>query len=85
MGEVEVNLLEKIIKGNAIALIGSGPSSAMGYPSWEELAKKTCELAKNSGYKIEEASFNRHMEKKNSQKHLVVYKIPSQEISYYPS
>lgn len=64
MGEAEVNLLEKIIKGNAIALIGSGPSSAMGYPSWEELAKKTCELAKNSGYKIEEASFNRHMEKK---------------------
>lgn len=49
MKEANVDLLEKIIRGNAIALIGSGPSAAMGYPSWEELVRKTYELAKESG------------------------------------
>ena len=64
MKEANVDLLEKLIKGNAIALIGSGPSSAMGYPSWEELARKTYEIAKNSGYRIDEESFHQHIEKK---------------------
>ena len=59
MKEANVDLLEKLIKGNAIALIGSGPSSAMGYPSWEELARKTYEIAKNSGYRIDEESFHK--------------------------
>lgn len=64
MKEAKVDLLEKLIRGNVIALIGSGPSSAMGYPSWEELARKTYEIAKKSGYRIDEESFYRHIEKK---------------------
>lgn len=64
MKEANVDLLEKIIRGNAIALIGSGPSAAMGYPSWEELVRKTYELAKESGDTIDEESFNQHIEKK---------------------
>lgn len=64
MKEAKVDLLEKIIRGKAIALIGSGPSSAMGYPSWDELAINTCKLVQNSGYAIDEESFNRHMDRK---------------------
>lgn len=63
MKEANVDLLEKILKGNAIALIGSGPSSAMGYPSWSELAKKTHAIAQQEGYELDEESFKQHIEK----------------------
>ena len=32
-------LVEKLNTGRCFALIGSGPSCEVGYPSWHELAK----------------------------------------------
>lgn len=64
MNNASVKLLETIAKGKSIALIGSGPSCAMGYPSWGELAKKVMEKANSFGFTVDINSFNQHMDKK---------------------
>lgn len=64
MNNACVKLLETIAKGKSIALIGSGPSCAMGYPSWPELAKKVQKKANSFGFTIDMDSFNEHIENK---------------------
>ena len=79
MKEANVDLLEKILKGNAIALIGSGPSSAMGYPSWSELAKKHMRLPNKRDMNLMKNHSNSISKRKNILMHSVVCKIPSRE------
>ena len=42
-------LLEYLRSGSAWVLVGSGPSIAMGYPSWAELAQKAAAIARLAG------------------------------------
>jgi hypothetical protein len=40
---VETDLVRLINRGRCFALVGSGPSCEMGYPSWESLARQVYE------------------------------------------
>lgn len=40
-------LVNYLFSGNAVVLVGSGPSTAMGYPSWATLASKAIARAKS--------------------------------------
>jgi hypothetical protein len=46
---LDAKLIKKINRGACFAFIGSGPSSELGYPSWQRLAELTYhEVAKSS-------------------------------------
>ena len=44
------NLIEYLRSGKAWVLVGSGPSSAMGYPSWYSLAKSAIDYSITQGH-----------------------------------
>src|SRR5690348_13226571 len=57
-------LIRAINRGNCFALVGSGPSAEMGYPSWEKLAVATYhELTKRSMVK-DPQSYDRYIQHK---------------------
>ena len=57
-------LVRKINQGRAFVLIGSGPSTEAGYPSWEELAIGTFNALKNTGKISDEPSYSKFLAKK---------------------
>lgn len=61
--ENEVSVLEAIATHRAVALIGSGPSCEMGYPSWLELAKMLGEAAKRVACEFDVVGFEDYVKK----------------------
>jgi len=58
-------LIKYLQSGKAWVLVGSGPSIAMGYPSWEKLASFAVELATIEQRGHDLAALNRAMAKKD--------------------
>lgn len=58
-------LIRKINQGRCFALVGSGPSTEAGYPSWAKLAKVAFEGLKRGGRITDEASYEKYL--KNNQ------------------
>lgn len=55
------NLISTINKGRCIALIGSGPSCEVGYPSWEKLAILVRDHLVNNGVTIDKNSYTKYL------------------------
>ncbi|MHC1765885.1 MAG: SIR2 family protein [Verrucomicrobiia bacterium] len=58
-------LIKKINSGRCFALVGSGPSSEIGYPSWENLARAVWENVLASKPNADNTSFQRFLEMKD--------------------
>jgi hypothetical protein len=58
-------LIRKINQGRCFALVGSGPSTEAGYPSWRKLATAAFEWLKRVGKVSDEASYEKYL--KNNQ------------------
>jgi len=54
-------LIRKINQGRAFALVGSGPSSEVGYPSWQSLADKVIEELKKHGKLTDQTSYSKYL------------------------
>lgn len=54
-------LIRKINKGRAFALVGSGPSAEIGYPSWHKLAETIVEELKTRGKLGDSASYDKYL------------------------
>ena len=52
------DLIRNINLGRCFVLIGSGPSTEMGYPSWERLAKEVWEKVLRTGRVVDQKSFD---------------------------
>jgi hypothetical protein len=52
-------LVRKINQGRCFALIGSGPSTEVGYPSWEKLSEDTFAKLKTSGKTFDDVSYRK--------------------------
>ncbi|APZ93309.1 SIR2 family protein [Fuerstiella marisgermanici] len=64
MRQIPKELIAALNSGQCIAVIGSGPSNELRFPSWKTLAEETVALAKEaSGDKFEEDLFARLFEK----------------------
>lgn len=57
-------LVRQINRGRSFVLIGSGPSTEVGYPSWEELATRTFEVLKSAGKVSDEPSYTKFLGRK---------------------
>jgi len=57
-------LVRKISQGRCFALIGSGPSTEVGYPTWEELAKGVRDELRTAGKLSDEASYEKFLAKR---------------------
>jgi hypothetical protein len=51
---MDKKLIDYLRSGKSWILVGSGPSSAMGYPSWYSLAKSAVDYAETKGHEISE-------------------------------
>lgn len=58
------HLIEKINRGNCFALIGSGPSIEMGYPTWGALALATYEALRGAGKVSDEESYKKYLDER---------------------
>jgi hypothetical protein len=58
-------LISLLNSGRCIAIIGSGPSCEIGYPSWGQLVEKCLEHARSNGFPIDEPLFSRLSEKRD--------------------
>ncbi len=56
---LDSNLIRCINSGSCFVLIGSGPSSEIGYPSWPTLTKRIWEKVLNSNPNADQKSFNK--------------------------
>jgi len=54
-------LIRKINQGRAFVLVGSGPSSEIGYPSWAKLAEETVAHLKGIGRLSDEPSYAKYL------------------------
>ncbi len=54
-------LISKLNRGGCFALIGSGPSSEMGYETWRSLAIATYEALKKAGRVSDENSYTKYL------------------------
>jgi ribosomal protein S19E (S16A) len=54
-------LIKKINQGRAFALVGSGPSSEVGYSSWKSLAERLTEELKRSGKLTDPPSYAKYL------------------------
>ncbi|MHC4276607.1 MAG: SIR2 family NAD-dependent protein deacylase [Planctomycetota bacterium] len=57
-------LVRSISLGRCFALVGSGPSCEMGYPSWTELAQKTYDKLLSSGVVNDKSTYEDFLTKK---------------------
>lgn len=57
-------LIRKINRGRAFALIGSGPSSEVGYPSWKSLAEKVTKELEKLGRQSDPRSYAKYLEQR---------------------
>ncbi|MGO9588827.1 MAG: SIR2 family protein [Candidatus Acidiferrales bacterium] len=60
----DVRLIRKINQGRAFALIGSGPSSEMHYPSWQALAEQTKDEVERRGLLHDPPSYAKYLAQK---------------------
>jgi hypothetical protein len=60
---VPKQLISLLNSGRCIAIIGSGPSCDMGYPSWRELAEKCLSHAREEKFQLDEGQITRLMNK----------------------
>ena len=58
-------LIKKIIRGRCLALVGSGLSCEIGYPSWDELAHQTRAALTESGLISATDAYERYLRRKN--------------------
>jgi hypothetical protein len=58
------NLISKLNRGTCFALIGSGPSTEMGYTTWRELAVATYEALSNAGKVTDKDSYIKYLSEK---------------------
>jgi hypothetical protein len=61
---IDKRLIRRINNGHCFALVGSGLSAEMGYPSWSELAKTLVDSLKQAGKVSDQASYDKYLEKK---------------------
>jgi len=54
-------LIRKINQGHAFALVGSGPSTEAGYPSWKTLAERIVEELRRRGKLSDEVSYAKYL------------------------
>lgn len=59
MRQIPKELIAALNSGQCIAVVGSGPSNELRYPSWKTLAEETIELAKASDRAFDEELFAR--------------------------
>jgi SIR2-like protein len=57
-------IIRKINQGRAFALVGSGPSSEIGYPSWGSLATGLTEYLRAEKRLSDEASYKKYLDQK---------------------
>ena len=60
---VPPDLIRAINRGRCFAIVGSGPSCEVGYPSWRQLATATYEALKASGKIDDHDSYRMYLEK----------------------
>ncbi|HEV7280422.1 MAG TPA: SIR2 family protein [Pirellulaceae bacterium] len=58
-------LIDILNSGRCLAIVGSGPSSEMGYPSWPSLAATCATRAENAGASVDPDMLKRLMNKKD--------------------
>jgi len=61
---LDERLVRKINLGSCFALVGSGPSCEVGYPSWRKLAEKAHQHLSAAGKIKDAVSYRRYLEKK---------------------
>ncbi|SRR5258708_36238055 len=61
---IDPDLIRKINSGRCFALVGSGPSCEVGYPSWEKLAKDVWARVLAAKSSADAKSFERFMGRK---------------------
>lgn len=59
------HLIRKINSGRCLALVGSGLSCEIGYPSWHALADQAYRQLKESEVSIDDASYRKYLANKN--------------------
>jgi SIR2-like protein len=57
---LDPQLVARINSGRCLALVGSGPSCQLGYPSWHSLADRVFQALKDAGRIDDEASYNQY-------------------------
>lgn len=62
---MDTYLIKYLNSGKAWLLIGSGPSIEMGYPTWEELAKKAVEIIEVEGHGNPQGALTRALQHKD--------------------
>lgn len=78
MINLNVNFLERIIKGNAILFVGAGASANMGYPSWEKLTKEVYNKAIRKGLIKESGTI---LQKISKEEYIDVFTILERQLS----
>jgi SIR2-like domain len=58
----DARLIRKINEGRCFALIGSGPSNEMGYPSWSKLAEDVFAAVRAAGKMSDEPSYKKFLD-----------------------
>jgi hypothetical protein len=65
MRQIPKELIAALNSGQCIAVVGSGPSNELGYPSWKNLADETVQLAKLAGGDFDEDLFVRLLKRED--------------------
>lgn len=60
----DTELLKMILSGRCFAFIGAGPSADLGYPSWQNLAKRVYAAVQEKGIASDSHSYEKFLEEK---------------------